>query len=99
MVRRNILAGALLCGAATAWSAPARATGFTEIGQDIERREKWGAEVSGYLRTRGEMLGNLDLDRGLTPSGDPLFPVSASEPRRQMRRSGLRSGGHRGAPG
>lgn len=84
MLRRSILAGALLCGAATAWAAPARATGFTEIGQDIERREKWGAEVSGYLRTRGELLGNLDLDRGLTPSGDPLFPVSASDPRRQM---------------
>ena len=83
MLRRSIAA---CCAAATALLAAgeARATGFTDVGQDIERRERWGAEVSGYLRTRGELLHNLDLDRGLTPSGDPLFPVSASDPRRQM---------------
>jgi uncharacterized protein (TIGR04551 family) len=65
--------------------ARARATGFTEIGQDIERRDKdkWGADIAGYLRMRTEALGNFDLDRGLTPSGEPLFPVSASEPTRQ----------------
>ena len=28
-----------------------------------------------FIRARGELLHNLDLDRGPTPSGDPLFPV------------------------
>ncbi len=37
--------------------------------------EKSSLEFSGYFRTRGEMLYNFDLDRGLTPSGKPLFPV------------------------
>ena len=61
----------------------ARATGFTDIGQDITPRESAEVKVSGYLRTRGEALTNLDLDRGATPSGQLLFPVSLSEPKRQ----------------
>ncbi|HVV87147.1 MAG TPA: TIGR04551 family protein, partial [Kofleriaceae bacterium] len=32
-------------------------------------------ELHGYLRLRSEALYNLDLDRGLDPSGHPLFPV------------------------
>lgn len=32
-------------------------------------------DLHGYLRIRQEALVNLDLDRGLTPSGQPLFPV------------------------
>ncbi|MBK9033077.1 MAG: TIGR04551 family protein [Myxococcales bacterium] len=31
--------------------------------------------MHGYLRIRQEALVNLDLDRGLTPSGQPLYPV------------------------
>jgi uncharacterized protein (TIGR04551 family) len=61
----------------------ARATGFHEIGQDYVPREKTEIDLSGYFRTRGELLENLDLDRGLTPSGDPLFPVSPSRPSSQ----------------
>jgi uncharacterized protein (TIGR04551 family) len=37
--------------------------------------ETSSVEFSGYFRSRGEMLYNLDLDHGLTPSGAPLFPV------------------------
>jgi uncharacterized protein (TIGR04551 family) len=62
----------------------ARATGFHEIGQDFIPREKTEVDVDGYFRTRGELVDNLDLDRGLTPSGDPLFPVSASRPQTQV---------------
>jgi uncharacterized protein (TIGR04551 family) len=35
------------------------------------------------MRTRGEVLSNLDLDRGLTPSGDPLFAVPLDDPSAQ----------------
>ena len=40
-------------------------------------------QLHGYLRMRGSMYDNLDLDRGLTPSGQPLFPVSLSDPNAQ----------------
>jgi uncharacterized protein (TIGR04551 family) len=53
------------------------------MGQDFRPRDKTEVDVSGYLRTRGEALYNLDLDRGLTPSGMPLFPVSQADPRAQ----------------
>lgn len=77
------LAG-LLC-AATVLAAPqqARATGFHELGQDFISREKTEVDLSGYLRMRGEALRNLDLDRGLGPSGAPLYPVPVSDPKAQ----------------
>lgn len=37
-----------------------------------------------FFRSRGELFHNLDLDRGLTPSGDPLFPVPQADPRGQL---------------
>lgn len=77
-VRRAAVALALAL-----FSPHAGATGFHEIGQDFRPRERTDVEVAGYLRTRGEALYNLDLDRGLTPSGAPLFPVSAADPRAQ----------------
>lgn len=61
----------------------ASGTGFHEIGQDYIPRDKTAIDVNGYFRTRGEALHNLDLDRGLTPSGLPLFPVSQADPRAQ----------------
>ena len=77
----------LMCAAtfaATTLLAPhASATGFHEMGQDYRPRDKTEVDLSGYLRTRGEALYNLDLDRGLTPSGQPLFPVSQADPRAQ----------------
>jgi uncharacterized protein (TIGR04551 family) len=72
------IAGALLLVPSHAF-----ATGFADIGQDITPREDAAVKLSGYLRTRAEALSNLDLDRGPTPSGQLLFPVSLSEPARQ----------------
>jgi len=78
----------LLCCAATFLAAAlaagrAHATGWHEVGQDYVPREKTEIDVSGYLRTRGELLHNLDLDRGLMPNGQPLFPVSQADPSAQ----------------
>jgi uncharacterized protein (TIGR04551 family) len=58
----------------------ASATGFTDTGEDIVPRDKFDYAVDGYLRLRGEMLYDMDLNRGLTPSGQPLFPVDLSNP-------------------
>ena len=68
-------AGLALGAALLALARPAAATGFTEIGQDIRPRTEAAIKLEGYFRARGESLYNLDLDRGLTPSGQPLFPV------------------------
>lgn len=66
-------------------AAPQRAwaTGFTDIGSDLHVRDKVTVEVDGYLRARSEALYNLDLDRGLLPSGNPLFPVPLDNPKGQ----------------
>jgi uncharacterized protein (TIGR04551 family) len=67
-----------------AWLAvtPARATGLTDHGEDLEA-PKSVFELDGYLRIRGALLNNLDLDRGPTPSGQLLYPVSLSDPSAQ----------------
>lgn len=72
------LAAALLVG-----TTDAKATGFQEAGQDYIPRDKTEIDVSGYLRTRGEALYNLDLDRGLQTNGQPIFPVPQSDPKAQ----------------
>ena len=54
-------------------ASSAGATGFHEVGQDLIPREKTEVDLSGYLRTRGEALYNLDLDRG-----HPAAPVRTS---------------------
>lgn len=59
-------------------ASEARATGFTDLGQDMVFRKETAVRLSGAYRLRGELLSNLDLDRGLTPSGAPLFPVPRS---------------------
>jgi uncharacterized protein (TIGR04551 family) len=61
----------------------AHATGFTDLGDDIVARDKTEVKLDGYLRTRGTAYGNLDLDRGPTPSGQLLFPVSQADPNAQ----------------
>lgn len=57
----------------------AHATGFSDYGHDLEAPENV-FEIDGALRLRGELLHNLDLDRGPTPSGEVLFPVPLSDP-------------------
>ncbi len=75
--RASALAVMLVAGSA-------QATGFTDVGNDITPREKPEIKLDGYLRTRGEALYNLDLDRGPTPSGATLFPVSKADPSTKM---------------
>jgi uncharacterized protein (TIGR04551 family) len=65
------------------WAAPAWATGFTDIGQDLIRRDGAYFHLEGNLRLRGEWLHNLDLDRGPTPSGELFFPVPLGDARAQ----------------
>lgn len=84
MTRARLLSCAATCTALVLAAPHAAATGFQEIGQDFVPREKTEVDLSGYFRTRGEGLYNLDLDRGLTPSGKPLFPVSQADPKAQM---------------
>ena len=78
---RALLALAALAPAPLA--APARATGFEELGtvlgERIDRHVLW----SGTFRLRADVLSNLDLDRGPTPSGQLLFPVPLSDPTAQ----------------
>jgi uncharacterized protein (TIGR04551 family) len=76
---RSLSIAAFLLLAAPASAQTARASrGFSEVGGDIEGHadpDDFGFELHGYFRGRGELLSNLDLDRGPTPSGAPLFPV------------------------
>lgn len=64
-------------------AGPAAATGFTDVGDDLHPRDKTDVELRGAFRVRGELLNNLDLDRGLTTSGDPLFPTPSADPKAQ----------------
>jgi len=76
---------AVLVMGGTAWGQ-----GLADLGRDLDAtrfaspRERTEIELDGGLRLRGEGLWNLDLDRGLTPSGAPLFPVPLADPRGQM---------------
>ncbi len=64
-------------------AANARATGWTDVGQDLKARPKSEVHVEGAFRMRGELLHNLDLDRGLSPSGEALFPIAEGNPTAQ----------------
>jgi uncharacterized protein (TIGR04551 family) len=66
-----------------AFAASAGATGFTDIGQDIKSQTETTIKVEGAFRVRSELLYNLDLDRGPTPSGQLFFPVPSSDPTAQ----------------
>jgi uncharacterized protein (TIGR04551 family) len=68
----------LAFAAATSW-----ASGLADHGEDLIEREKTEIQVDGFLRVRGDWLHNLDLDRGTTPSGRPLFAVPLAAPRGQ----------------
>lgn len=47
---------------------------FSSLGQGLWDRDEAGFAAAGLLRTRLEALSNLDLDHGVGPSGQPLFP-------------------------
>ena len=68
--------GAAVAAALAALSPfTASATGFTDRGQDIVPTTETRYELHGAFRLRSEMLYNLDLDRGPTPSGQLLTPT------------------------
>jgi uncharacterized protein (TIGR04551 family) len=75
--------GALAALALASSTAPAGATGFTDIGDDLRSHVQTTVEAHGALRVRGEGLYNLDLDRGPTPSGQLLYPVPLGDPKSQ----------------
>ncbi|MEM6959310.1 MAG: hypothetical protein AAF645_26750, partial [Myxococcota bacterium] len=56
---------------------------FDETGDEIRAETETTVNLHGYFRTRFELLHNLDLDRGPTPSGQLLFPVPLSDPNAQ----------------
>jgi uncharacterized protein (TIGR04551 family) len=57
-----------------------RGAGFYELGDEIRSSARTEVKIEGDFRLRGELLYNLDLDRGLTPSGEPLFAVPLGDP-------------------
>jgi uncharacterized protein (TIGR04551 family) len=75
------IAAWLCCTAAI--EARAAEPAFTELGADLDGNPAGGIDLHGELRTRGEALRNLDLDRGLDPTGHPLYPVPPSDPAAQ----------------
>ncbi len=64
----------------------AHATGFTDLGQDIESRGETIVDLDGHFRFRSEWLHNFDLDRGLSPTGQSIYPVPLADPDAQMLR-------------
>lgn len=83
MRRALLVLGCCAVGTAHAQETPGSASGeagFAELGNQIDGRPTSWWSVDGYFRGRGEWLHNLDLDRGLDPSGAPLFAVPPSTP-------------------
>ena len=78
--------GAVALVTALAWGGDAQAQNFSELGQDLTPAKASTVDLSGMLRLRGDMLYNLDLDHGLTPSGKPLYPVPIADPKGQTLR-------------
>ena len=56
---------------------------FMEVGEGLYKRDEMKIHLNGALRLRGSMLYNLDLDRGITPSGHTLYPLLAHDPSEQ----------------
>ena len=82
----TVLVATVLAGTVLLAGTSASAQGFHDTGDDIRAHEDpddFTFELHGYFRGRGESLTNLDLDRGVGPSGDPLFAVPLDDPRAQ----------------
>lgn len=66
----------------------ARAQGVGELGEGLTPEaspdRKAQVDFDGLVRVRAASFVNLDLDRGVTPSGDPLFPVPLADPTSQV---------------
>lgn len=78
------MSAALLSLAALCLSQPPRHAGFDEVARSVgvENARWW--DVGLALRLRETLYYNLDLDHGLTPSGEPLFPTPDGDPEGQL---------------
>ena len=65
------------------FATTANAGGLADHGGDLFPREKFEVQLHGFLRLRGEIFHNLDLDRGTTPSGRGLYAVPLTDPTAQ----------------
>jgi len=82
---RQRFASSILCAAlSAAASSEARAAGFTDYDESLRAPHEHIVEAHAQFRVRGEILDNLDLDRGPTPSGDLFYPVPLSDPKGQI---------------
>lgn len=93
MTRRRVLSTARALAVSSAILASlagseARATGFTDIGDDLRTHVRSIFDIHGQFRLRGEMFYNLDLDRGPTPSGQLFYPVPLADPEGQTLHAG-----------
>ena len=79
-VARRLLVALTVVAWLGSWSSRAAATGFSDHGQDLRAEPDSMFELDGYLRMRGTLLHNLDLDRGTTPSGEVAYPVPIDDP-------------------
>lgn len=70
----------LVIALALAVPSAAGATRFSDVGATLGMRPESTVTVHGAVRVRGEAMVNLDLDRGLTPSGQALYPIPAGDP-------------------
>jgi uncharacterized protein (TIGR04551 family) len=64
-------------------ASPAHATGFSDYGRELGAEATETVTIDGYYRVRGDLLYNLDLDRGPSPSGQLLYPVPLDDPKGQ----------------
>jgi uncharacterized protein (TIGR04551 family) len=65
-------------------ASEARAAGLMELGAALTPPPQARTfTLTGALRGRGDLLHNLDLDRGLDRDGQPLFATPLSDPRGQ----------------
>ena len=93
MTRRRVLSTGRALAVSSALLASlsgseARATGFTDIGDDLRTHVRSIFDMHGQFRLRGEMFYNLDLDRGPTPSGQLFYPVPIADPAAQTLHAG-----------
>jgi len=83
-MKRFVFAGVF---ALAGWpSAHAQAQGLQDTGDRIRAHQDpndFSVDLHGYFRGRAELLSNLDLDRGPTPSGQLLFAVPIDDPNGQ----------------
>lgn len=70
--------------ASTGVAPAALASGFSDYDESLRAPHDKLVEFGGSLRLRGEVLDNLDLDRGVTPSGAPFFPIPLGDPAGQI---------------